>query len=268
MRLGCISFINCLPVNLPLKGGHVPFAGEMISLPPAELNALMKIGALDASAMSAFAFLEQKSLTIIDTLSISSLGPVGSVLLFSSRSPETLHQARIAVPSSSATSVNLLHILLAEEYGLSFHPSVEKTPPAPGGEFAASLVIGDYALLVDEEWSKHFYRVDLGAWWYRLFSLPCVFGVWATQKDAPPATQTLQKTLQQAVYCGLNSIYEEVIQTASTISNLPISRLHQYYREELNFQFTPDHRRSLEHYQQLSAKHGLLSCSVLPQKEI
>ncbi|HEY9785141.1 MAG TPA: MqnA/MqnD/SBP family protein, partial [Candidatus Obscuribacterales bacterium] len=181
-RLGQINFVNSLPVVLPLMRGYASVKGEITLESPAALNELYFVGRLDAGAMSSFFYLQHSDdLTLLPNVSISTSGAVGSVLFFFRSQPSGGKPYRLAVPSSSATSVALLQLYLLETFGVSPLIHSLSEPDAMDERFDGVLVIGDRALLEDDRWSSNFQRVDLGSWWLSTFSLPMVLGVWAAR---------------------------------------------------------------------------------------
>lgn len=89
---------------------------------PGELNQQYRDKALDLGAMSSHYFLEDGGFELFPNISISSSGPVGSVLFFCRQPLAKLSQTRgrvkIGVPRASASSIRLLHILLSECFGI------------------------------------------------------------------------------------------------------------------------------------------------------
>jgi chorismate dehydratase len=261
-RLGQISFINNLPVVLPIEEGLVDLAADTTYANPAELNSAYAAGLLDIGAMSSFFYLQQKDYAIVPTVSISCLREVGSVLFFSKDRPQSLNGARVAVPSSSATSINLLQVLLLERYGVSLELVVEGKPDINNADYAGALVIGDQALHVDEEWSASHQRVDLGEWWHRDTGLPMVFGVWAAvgswKRENESGFKQISEALGQSANFGLNEMFASVVKAAGERTGLSHETLHRYYKQQLNYEMTRSHREGLEMYRRLCVKHGLL----------
>lgn len=262
-RLGQIAFINCLPVVLPVEKGHVDVAAQVVYASPTELNLSYAKGALDLGAMSSFFYLDNGGMELIPDLSISSDGQVGSVLFFSKVSTHNLNGARVSVPASSATSVNLLRILLLEQLGVKPEFVVEAEPDLDDGKTMAALLIGDRALAFDGDWSNRFWRADLGQWWRIQTGLPMVFGVWAARRHWAAAHQeqllAISQALRSSADLGLSTLFPLVMNEARNRTALPPNRIQRYYHEELNFQLTPRHLKGLELFRQLCQQYGLLS---------
>lgn len=262
-RLGQINFINSLPVIVPMKRLCNSLQAQLILGTPSELNRQYAENKLDLGAMSSFFFLQSNDMQLVNGLSISSVGPVGSVLFFSKRHPSKLDKCTVAVPQSSATSINLLQVLLQEQYGVK--PVFVNTakPDLEQEDVDAALVIGDRALLVDSAWTNKFDRFDMGEWWYANYRLPMIFGVWAAKKDWAKSnielSVELNAALAQAWQQGLTSDFDEVI--AQSVERLPLSRLRleKYFKHELNFEFTVQHEKGLTLYRDLCQKYELFN---------
>jgi chorismate dehydratase len=264
-RFGQINFINCLPLTYPLLRAQTFEDVDFTLGTPAELNHAFSQGGLDLGAMSSFFFLEQSDFTLVPSISIASIGAVGSVLFFADRQPSELAGTALAITADSATSVNLLKILFAESYG--FVPRFEVTgTPGVGKEHAGALVIGDKALNSDTTWSKELVRIDMGQWWYESFGLPMVFGCWAARNSWIDANrhrfETICKELRALFDRGLGLDFQKVLDEAEKTTGHPRPRLEHYYRNELNFDLTDKHRQGLSLYAKLCVKHGLLQTSA------
>ncbi|HEY9869778.1 MAG TPA: menaquinone biosynthesis protein [Candidatus Obscuribacterales bacterium] len=261
-RLGQIAFINCLPVVLPLARGHVPIAAAVTYASPAELNALAGSGALDVTAMSSFFFLQHGGFELLPGVSISCSGPVGSVLFFSKVPLTALSGACVAVPASSATSVNLLRVLLLDELKVNIEVCVELEPSLEDARYEGALVIGDRALSVDADWSQRYWRTDLGRWWLRRTGLPMVFGLWAASSGWAAANReqftTLAGSLVEAAKMGLSALLPDVVKEAHRRTGLDPDRLKSYFLEQLDYRLTGSHLDGLECFKQLCLRHQLL----------
>lgn len=260
-RLGHISFINSLPISHPIDAGHIEVNATLVRGTPAELNSGYRNETIDLGAMSSYYYLSRDDLELMEGLAISSDGPVGSVLFFSKVDPLKLGSSTISVPSSSYTSVNLLKLLMREDWGANPQFLVKDQPDLKSAEIDACLVIGDQALIADSKWQDFSLRADLGNWWKQLTGLPMVFGLWAArrnwarQNDA--IVKSVSQSLVQASKMGLGQLLSEVINRASEQTGISKDRLRTYYTEDLNYGFTDQHRRGLNTYKELIEKHGL-----------
>ncbi len=268
-RLGLINYINCLPVLLPILNGLIDLDAQLILGQPTELNSLFAASELEYGAMSAFAFLEQsRHLELIPTLAISSQKAVNSVLLFSKESIAKYPPVKICVPAGSATSSNAMLLMLLQSNKYRPHLTSIEEPILKGSDFDAALVIGDRALIVDEEWSKEYYRYDLAEWWQDNFNLPMVFGVfaaridWLLEEDSAQEhgsmIEKLGAGLANAAELGLNDYFDYVLDEAEARTGLNRKRLKQYYKSDLDFSWSVKHQKAIEKYDFLCRQNGML----------
>lgn len=276
---GQIDFVNCLPITLPFLK-NMPANLELAMDTPGDLNRAYERGELDLGAMSAHFYLEAGGFRLFDQLCIASRGAVGSVLFFSKKPLAQLSGARIALSKSSATSNNLVKVLLAEEFGgtgagqtgLEFLKSIDFVSGVdawPTDEaFDGCVIIGDRALAADQQvessgLASQFERRDLGQWWFERFQLPMVFGVWAARKSWVEANQqdfeTLNKFLYDSLVLGLGCDYAEVLAEAGRRTQLPREELDSYFTKELDYSFSAEHAKGLELFRELCLKYLLLN---------
>ncbi len=198
IRIGKIAYTNVLPIYHYLENRSLPL--EWIHQVPTELNQGMAEGTIDIGPISSFAYAEQfPKLFLIPDLSISSWGAVRSIYLFSRKSSlSELDGMKIALTTSSSTSVNLLRIILEvfEEVKPSYHsyaPNFQEMME----QNDAALLIGDDALRASWQYS-HFHAFDLGYEWYKRTGLSMTFAVWAIRKEVVKERATEVERLLQA----------------------------------------------------------------------
>ena len=260
-HLGQISFINTLPVVLPLLHGGMQTDCRLVFGTPSELNQKLQRHELLLGAMSSFYFLENGNFELFPNISISGSGRVGSVLLFSKEELKDLHNQPVDVPGCSATSIKLLQLLLREEFGscpiLRKQDGLKQKSP----EARAVLLIGDEALK-QEQLRQSDLKIDLAQWWFERFNLPFVFGVWGARKNwaqnNPDRFKHIGNFLVQACRMGLTSMLNDVINEAAKRTGLKHERLATYYLNELDYRLTAEHIEALELFGRLCRKHGLL----------
>jgi len=116
-------------------------------------------------------------------LSVSAKGKVGSLFLFSKKPIEQLNGSRIALTNTSATTVNLLKIILHKfyDYETSF-VTQEPNLAEMLRDADAALLIGDDAIqAVRGGRGLHVY--DLGELWHQFTGYSMTFAVWAVRKE-------------------------------------------------------------------------------------
>src|SRR5438105_3962906 len=122
LRIGCVKYLNARPL---IHG----WSGAVDFDHPAALCRKLERGDLDVALVSSLEFLRRPIYQIVDGVSISSHGPVYSVIV--AYQEELAHIQEIELDPASETSVALLRCLLARR-GLnprlvSWHPANEPT---------------------------------------------------------------------------------------------------------------------------------------------
>jgi chorismate dehydratase len=206
-RLGVVAYTNVAP----LHWGLAPDAGlSFVRGVPTELNRQLLAGEIDLTLISSVEFVRHRDrLRALPDFSVAALGPVYSVMLFHWRPWEELSGARIALSTDSATSVELLKVLLrASGVQATFVPMAPDLD-AMLARCDAALLIGDVALREAVArrpvGGKTPLRTDLGAAWYDLTKLPFTFAVWASLNDTPPS-ELLVARLRAAREAGLGQL--------------------------------------------------------------
>ena len=188
INIGHIKYANCTPIFTALAS-HFDCSGyRFVDGVPAQLNAMLRSGAIDLSPSSSIEYaMAHEQYCLLPELSISAIGAVKSVFLFSRVPVEELDGCSIALSAESDTSVNLLKVLLSRKYGLqnSFErtslPLAEALKLYPG-----LLLIGDSALKGAAS-GAGFHCYDLGELWHAFTGLPFVFALWIVRRDAAKA---------------------------------------------------------------------------------
>lgn len=185
INIGHIKYANCTPIFSALASNFDCTGYRFIDGVPARLNAMLRQGGLDVSPSSSIEYATaHEKYCLLPDLSISAIGAVKSVFLFSRVPIEELDGCPIGLTAESDTSVNLLKVLLARKYG--FSNSFERTtlPLAEALEiYPGLLLIGDQALKGARS-GADFRCYDLGELWHQFTGLPFVFALWIVRRDA------------------------------------------------------------------------------------
>lgn len=260
--VGRISYLNAIPFFHYLK--QTGFTGRVVDGVPAELNARLAAGELDLSPSSSFEYaLHWHDYLLLPGFSISSFGPVHSVLLFSHLPLTVVGQGEIVLTGESATSVNLLKVLLQEFCGANRVVCRVADGPveaviAAGG---SALLIGDRALRTARNLPEGMRAYDLGELWQRYTGLPFVFALWIVRRAAYAARQAeIQKFCRQLGQ-SLELAFADLRGMAAAVTPggpLTAEELVSYW-QAVSYQLSPAHHDGLRRFFALCAKHGLLA---------
>lgn len=261
LRIGRIAYLNVAPYFHYLQ--QEGFAGEIVAGVPSELNAMLADGFIDACPSSSYEYaLNADDYLLLPGHSISSVGPVHSVLLFTPGPLSTLAGTEVAITGESATSINLLKILLKEFCGInnvSFKvPSGEVEESLSEGQSA--LLIGDRALATAKKCSSNVMMTDLGALWYHFTGMPFVFALWILRRESVTKLPDEISSLAQQLHASRKHAFANLHEMASQISNrtdFSVKQLELYWRG-MSYDLTDGHIEGLRLYFTLCHKHGLL----------
>ena len=262
LRIGQIEYANCTPIFHALRKQFPCENYQFISGVPAQLNAMLAAGTIDVCPSSSIAFAHHPDrYLIIPDLSISSCGPVRSVLLFSAVPIEELNGCDILLTSESATSVNLLKIILKKRYGCE---NIFRTTNLPlndaMSEAPATLLIGDTALKASQ--SLHgLFVYDLGDLWYSWTKTPFVFALWFASKHAFASLASelcvLAGQLQRSKLYAMENL-ESIAEASPDVSWMGQDALLSYWRTNLSYDLSKEHCNGLKLFYRLSAELGLI----------
>jgi len=184
IRVGIYPYTNCWPVFYHFDPSSLRAAVEPVRDMPAALNRRLAAGEIDVAAISSFAYGQHADrFCLLPGLSVSALGRVNSILLFLKSPLDQVLRGRIAVTTTSATSVALLRIIMEKFWGGS--PTYEYAEPSLEHMLEradAALLIGDHAIRAS--WQPHGCRVlDLGEVWHLWTGHWMTFAVWAVRRE-------------------------------------------------------------------------------------
>jgi chorismate dehydratase len=253
LRIGCVKYLNARPL---ING----WPGDVEFDHPSALCQRLANGELDVALVSSFEFLRNPIYQIVDDISISSDGPVYSVIV--SHRDELSKVKEISLDPASKTSVNLLRCLLAE-FGLNAHlvPSERAggSLPATSG---AQLLIGDQAIQFRQKYSGEFQFWDLGEQWKKLAGLPFVYALWLIRPEIPNAKAIAERLrkLRDENLASLDDLIAEAADGVGDPGNREMTRefVARYYRKHIRFSFGDRERQGLQRFAILCVKHGLI----------
>lgn len=266
--LGHISYLNCVPffATLPQQG----FSGRLVRGVPSELNRMLQQGIIDGSPSSSFEYARNwRDYLLLPGHSIAATGKIASVLLFSPIPPEHLQGHSIAITGESATSINLLRVLLRTFYQ---HEKVTDYVPQGAVEdlvrnHQPALLIGDRALKVAASPPPGVKIYDLGELWYQHTGLPFVFALWMIRRTALTLYAQPLVDLGRQLQASRDAVLQHpelyARQAARNIS-LTTDQIVSYW-QTIDFDLNELHIKGLELFFRLCVDCGLLR--ALPELE-
>jgi len=260
LRVGYIPYLNCAPFFHYLA--DTGFSGSIVPGVPSALNTMLQSGAIDVSPSSSFEYaLHSQDYLLLPDHSISSLGPVQSVLLFSPCPLNELQGQRIAITGESATSINLLRVLLLEYFKF---PQVDDYVPVESVESLIAdkqpaLLIGDRAMKQAANLSEEMICYDLGALWFEQTGLPFVFALWILRRDRAQQMAAQLSELLQQLELSVQRAFSDLAALAQNIgfTGEEVASLVNYW-QTMDYTLTDEHLAGLDLFVKLCCKHELL----------
>lgn len=242
-RVGHIQFLNCLPLYWGLARTGTLLDFELTKDTPEKLSEQLVQGDLDIGPITLVEFLKHADeLVAFPDIAVGCDGPVMSCVIVSQVPLDQLDGARVALGSTSRTSVRLAQLLLAESVGVQ--PSYYTCPPDLSlmmQEADAAVLIGDAALranLLDAP--KFGLEVhDLGSLWKEWTGLPFVFAVWAARRDYLEREPVVTRKVHEAFLASRDLSLDEVSKVAEQAARWEAfdERVLEQYFTTLDFRF-------------------------------
>lgn len=259
MKIGYIDYLNCYPFYYKMFEKEAVPGIEIVPDYPGNLNSRIASGELKLSPISAAAYASiQDRALILPQFCLSSVGYVRSVTLISRIPIEELSGKKIGLTTASATSVNLLKILLEKYYSLN--PVYVPVPPELSlHNVDAALIIGNDAMLPPPEPVQYTY--DLGDLWLRKTGHPVVFAVFALLEDASREQKSLVDAVIDSYSASLAYMRsnESVVVAAAAEKYPAIKYDISHYYTLLKFDFAEEFKKALMFYFNEAHSLGLLN---------
>ncbi|WP_138753496.1 menaquinone biosynthetic enzyme MqnA/MqnD family protein [Paenibacillus sinopodophylli] len=265
ITIGRIDYANAWPLFHQLEERFEWNSYEVIKRVPSGLNRLLQAGELDISAISSFSYGQNaKDYVLLPDLSVGSIGKVNSILLFLKEPIERKRPERISLTATSATSVNLLKILMTlrfecEPEYVTAEPDLEKMLEASDG----ALIIGDQA--IHASWKDHgLHVIDLGQLWNEWTGLGMTYAVVAARKEVvqeqPDAVHAVCKALIESKQYNKTNLDPLIVQACKQLGG--DTAYWTTYFQSIQYDFGSKLQEGLKLYFEYSKKLGLLSHDV------
>ncbi len=199
--IGKIPYLNSIAFHAHLDLPDY----KILPVIPRRMGILSQEGMIDAGLFSVMDYVRQADRLEPLGYGLASRDQVKSVMLFTKEGWRDLDGKRVGIADDTATSVQLLRVLLEKRYGVNavfqrLHGGVNDL-----SGLDAVLLIGDEALRRNKAGLAGFDLVyDLAREWYEWQKLPFVFAVWAAKRSLDQETKdrlraALEASLEKSV---------------------------------------------------------------------
>ena len=256
-RLGCVSYLNAKPLIEGLTDGADPSVRFDV---PARLLADLEAGDVDLALCPVIDYHRAaRPLTMVPAGGIGCAGSTLTVRLFS-RVP--IEQVRaVHADTDSHTSVALLRIVLAEQYGLqpeliAYHAREQVADHRLTASPETMLLIGDKVVTDSPKAIEYPHQLDLGEAWHALTGLPFVFAIWMAPADAPlgdlPAILDAQRRANA-------DQLQTIVDRYAARHGWPRDLALHYLGSVLRYEIDAPALQAIERFGALAAQHGLIA---------
>lgn len=228
LRLGAVGYLNARPLTWALDKDRNRW--QIRYDIPAVCASLLAGGDIDLGLVPSIEYLRSPSYRLIPGVGIGSYGPVGSVALYARVPLEQVR--RVALDTSSRTSVALLRVLCHRRWGI--HPEFVPHAPDLGAmtrTHDAGLLIGDPALEVDHA-ALGLTKFDLGEEWSAMTGLPFVYAAWTGPQGR--ITPTDVQALQAAQAAGTQA-FDDIAAEYGGGDTAKVARATAYLRDNMKY---------------------------------
>jgi chorismate dehydratase len=266
LNIGRIPYANLFPIFHYLDSecdkSDITFVKDV----PSRLNKMMREGELDISPSSSIEYLRNKhEYVLLPWFSISSSGPIKSILLFSKVPIEELGGTSVALSSESETSTVLLRIILHEFLSLtcSFTSTEERSVRNILSSFSAVLHIGDTAMTEAKALRSNGnkksapYIYDLGELWDTYTGLPFVYALWLVRKKALSEKKGLIQKLSSELRLAkkyASTRFPTIARDAPHKKWFTEEELISYWNT-ISYDFTQKHMEGLQLFEKYALNH-------------
>jgi len=265
LAIGGLDSLNAAPLQWGLTRGRAAHALPLrLTLrTPAASAAALAGGAADVALVPSIAVPRLRGARVVPGLAIAARRRVRSVILLANRPLADLR--RVAVDSTSTTSVALLRILLARRFG-SYPDLVPHDADAAAmlRDHDAALLIADAALTASAPTAEIH---DLATLWAEWTGLPFVFALWVVREGVE--VPGLEAALLDSRAEGLENLAALVSEASARPGWPGGSALTAYLSELLHYGLGPEEEASLARFYQEAEALGLVPAvapDLLPER--
>lgn len=278
LRIGRIPYANLYPLFYFLERKCDDSRYIFVNGVPSRLNRKLREGRIDVSPSSSIEYLRNKDqYLLLPWSSISSSGPIQSILLFSRYPLNELKDKSIAVTTESETSSVLLKIIMQEFLSIrcTYYPVARRSVTRSLSSFPAVLFIGDTAMKeakkiqagkiqdsrfkIQSSGSGGLYIYDLGEIWDSYIGLPFVFALWVVNRKAAREKEEFIRALSEDLVNAKRFALRKfplIARDAPHSKWMGAQDLVRYWKI-ISYDFTERHMEGLRLFETYAVKHKL-----------
>ena len=204
ITLVTVPFLNSKPLIYPLEKGLIKNEIEVSYFIPSELSEKLKNREVDIVLIPVAELFKNPEYKIFPGISISSFGPVDSVVLLANKNIDEI--SSVAIDKRSRSSTALIKIILEKFHLLRPDYKYREIDEGFLANVDCGMLIGNAGLHAKFYPQQGFSVYDLGQLWTEKTGLPFVYAVFAYQAENEDAIATIRDSLLQSKALGIKSI--------------------------------------------------------------
>lgn len=257
IRLGCVSFLNSLPLIASLDQ---QLDVDLTLDVPSRLAPLLASGQVHAALCPVIDyFRNDQPWELIPAGAIGCAGPTLTVRVFSQKPISEV--TCVHVDTDSHTSVVLLRVLFHELFGRRvdvIRYSADSHQPI-ANDVQALLLIGDKVILASPPRKSFAHELDLGQAWHELTGLPFVFATWFGNPSVPGYdAHAIDRALTRQRQSNADRL-DELVRMAAPKHGWPIDIATDYVTRILHYEMGPRQLQAIELFANKAHALGLIS---------
>jgi chorismate dehydratase len=271
LRLGITNDADFAPLFFPLEAGWAALPNGITSQTdePPNLEKALLAGQLDIAPVNPVLYATHAASLDLLPYPVRAFDlAADSIFLISTKRPDQLEQARVAISPSSQTGEALLKIIAGKYYGLNpkaFSVPTEAAALESLQSQADSCVISGEAAMRAAGWAKAkgYFVEDLTKAWWIMTGLPLPTYLLAVRKEwtrTEPEATTLTRSLMLAFRRALQHSQDQrptLLGRAADRTGLPTEALDDHYRLQ-RFELNEAHLRGLLEFYRRAAALGII----------
>ena len=230
--LGTVPFLNSKPLIYPLEKGLIEHNLKISYFIPSLLSEKLKSREVDIALIPVAELFKNPEYKIFPDISISSFGPVDSVVLLAKKNIEQI--SSVSIDKRSRSSAALVKIILEKFHLLSPEYHYREIDEGFLANVDCGMLIGNAGLHAKYYPPQGFSVYDLGQLWTEKTGLPFVYAVFAYHAENEDAIAMIKNILLQSKLLGIKNI-DQIIKEESSKLGLSAEICFNYLTKRIRY---------------------------------
>jgi len=232
ITLGTVPFLNSKPLIYPLEQGLIEHNLKISYFIPSLLSEKLKSREVDIALIPVAELFKNPDYKIFPDISISSFGPVDSVVLLAKKNIEQI--SSVSIDKRSRSSAALVKIILEKFHLLSPDYHYREIDEGFLANVDCGMLIGNAGLHAKYYPPQGFSVYDLGQLWTEKTGLPFVYAVFAYHTENEDAIAMIKNILLQSKSLGIKNI-DQIIKEESCKLGLSTEICFNYLTKRIRY---------------------------------